>query len=55
MPSTTIIRQGPPPEEDFGLDAVAQHNAAVTSTEQFPVYQADAKGLGIYVSASKHH
>ncbi|KAK5123196.1 hypothetical protein LTR85_003395 [Meristemomyces frigidus] len=48
MTSTRVIHQGPSPEEDYGLDAVAQHNAAVTSTEQFPVYQDDAKGLGIY-------
>lgn len=48
MSSTGVLRQGPSPQEGYGLDAVAQHNAAVTSTEQFPVYQDDAKGLGIY-------
>lgn len=50
MNSTTIVTQGPSPE-DYGLDAVAKHNAQ-TSTEQFPVYHEDAKGLGIYVSIS---
>ncbi|KAK3698477.1 hypothetical protein LTR37_016948 [Vermiconidia calcicola] len=47
MVSTTVVTQGPSPEEDFGLDAVAQHNAA-TSVEQFPPYEEDLKGLGIY-------
>ena len=51
MSSATVVTQGPSPEEDYGLDAVAQHNAA-TSIEQFPSYQEDAKGLGIYVSRS---
>ena len=49
MNSTTIVTQGPSPDEDYGLDAVAKHNAQ-TSTEQFPAYHEDAKGLGIYVS-----
>ncbi|TKA82898.1 hypothetical protein B0A55_01152 [Friedmanniomyces simplex] len=52
-PTTVVHRRGQQQqqqqaEEDFGLHAIAQHNAAVTSTEQFPVYQDDAKGLGIY-------
>ncbi|KAF2162239.1 hypothetical protein M409DRAFT_27244 [Zasmidium cellare ATCC 36951] len=47
MTSTAIVQQGPSPEEDYGLDAIAKHNAA-TSTEQFPSYQEDTKGLGIY-------
>lgn len=34
-------------EDDYGLHAIAKHNAA-TSTEEFPPYQEDAKGLGIY-------
>ncbi|WPG99749.1 Hypothetical protein R9X50_00256800 [Acrodontium crateriforme] len=38
---------GPSSGEDYGLDAVAQHNAVAT-TEKFPLYQEDAKGLGIY-------
>ena len=49
MTSAAVITQGPSPEDDYGLDAIAQHNAA-TSTEHFPEYQEDAKGLGIYVS-----
>jgi hypothetical protein len=50
MASTTVVHQGHSHEEDYGLDAVAQHNAAVTSTERFSGYGDDAKGLGIYVS-----
>lgn len=49
MTSTTVVTQGPSPEDDYGLEAVARHNAAA-STEQFPEYQEDPKGLGIYVS-----
>ncbi|KAH9843404.1 HMG (high mobility group) box [Teratosphaeria destructans] len=48
MASTIAVHQR---AEDFGLDAVVQHNAAVTSTEQFPAYVEDAKGLGIYQDA----
>jgi hypothetical protein len=48
MTSTTIVHHGPPPD-DYGLDAVAKHNAA-TSIEQFPPNDEEAKGLGIYVS-----
>ncbi|CAK4032362.1 Hypothetical predicted protein [Lecanosticta acicola] len=47
MTSTTIVHQGPSPEDDYGLDAVAQHNAE-TSAEHFPAYHEDAEGLGIY-------
>ncbi|KAK4508348.1 hypothetical protein PRZ48_002086 [Zasmidium cellare] len=47
MTSAAIVQQGPSPEEDYGLDAIAKHNAQV-STEQFPAYQEDTKGLGIY-------
>ncbi|KAK1029918.1 hypothetical protein LTS16_019337 [Friedmanniomyces endolithicus] len=54
MSSTTVVhrrgqqQQQQQADEDFGLHAIAQHNAAVVSTEQFPVYHDDAKGLGIY-------
>ncbi|KAI7073255.1 hypothetical protein KC352_g42311, partial [Hortaea werneckii] len=51
MSSTQIVHQGPSHEEHFGLDAVAQHNAAVASTEQFPQYHEDSKGLCIYHDA----
>ena len=47
MAATTIVTQGSSPKEDYGLDAIAKHNAA-TATEQFPPYREDAKGLGIY-------
>ena len=47
MAASTTVTQGPSPEEDYGLDVIAKHNAA-TSTEQFPPYQEDVKGLGIY-------
>lgn len=33
--------------DDYGLDAIAQHNAGV---EQFPPSQEDVKDLGFYVS-----
>lgn len=50
MASMTIVHQGlPSDQDDFGLSAIAKHNAQA-STEQFPVYHEDAKGLGIYVS-----
>ena len=49
-PTQIVHQQGLSHEENFGLDAVAQHNAAVASTEQFPQYHEDSKGLGIYVS-----
>ncbi|KAK5134150.1 hypothetical protein LTR08_006925 [Meristemomyces frigidus] len=48
MISSTVLHPQHSPDDDYGLDAIAQHNAAVTSTEQFPVYQDDTKGLGIY-------
>lgn len=47
MTVTSTITQGPSPEDDYGLNAIAEHNAG---TEQFPTYQEDTKGLGIYVS-----
>ncbi|KXT06505.1 hypothetical protein AC578_6058 [Pseudocercospora eumusae] len=48
MTSTTLVHQGPSPEhDDYGLGEIAKHNAQV-STEQFPAYQEDSKGLGIY-------
>lgn len=43
--------QGRSPQDDYGLDAIAKHNAQA-STEQFPPYHEDPKGLGIYVSPS---
>lgn len=46
MTSTSTVTQGPTPADDYGLAAVAEHNAG---TEQFPPYN-DGKGLGIYVS-----
>ena len=49
MTSAAVVTQGPSPEDDYGLDAVAAHNAAAP-TEQFPEYHEDAKGLGIYAS-----
>lgn len=49
MTSTAVVTQGPSPEDDYGLDAIAQHNAT-TSAEHLLDYQPDAKGLGIYVS-----
>jgi hypothetical protein len=53
MTSTAMLHQSSPPEQDdFGLNEIARHNAqqAQPSTEEFPAYQEDAKGLGIYVS-----
>lgn len=50
MTSTIAANQGPSPEEDNGFDVDPQFNAAVTTTEQIPVYGDNAKGLGIYVS-----
>lgn len=50
MTSGAFVSMAPTSGEDYGLDAIAQHNAA-TSTEEFPPYQEDAKGLGIYVSS----
>jgi hypothetical protein len=47
MTATTVVTQGPSATDDFGLDAIAQHNAVATSTETFPAYQSEAKGLGI--------
>lgn len=44
---TAVVTQGSSPEEDYDLDAIAQHNAA-TSTEHFPTYHDDAKGVGIH-------
>lgn len=49
MSSTTIVHHGQAPD-DYGLDAVARHNAQA-STEH-PDYKEDAKGLGIFVSKS---
>lgn len=48
MPSTTMVTRGHSHGDEFGLAAIAEHNA--TGTEQFPSYNEEAKGLGIYVS-----
>lgn len=47
MSSTTIVHHGQSPD-DYGLDAVARHNAQAST--EFPDFAGDAKGLGIYVS-----
>lgn len=44
-----IVQQGPSPEEDYGLDAVAKHNATHLPADS-PLYDAETRGLGIYVS-----
>ena len=49
MASFTTVTQGPSPADDFGLAAIAEHNAG---TEQFPPFN-DSKGLGIYVSTAE--
>jgi hypothetical protein len=46
MSSTTIVHHGHP--DDYGLDAVARHNAQAST--EFPEFPEDVKGLGIYVS-----
>ena len=48
MASTTTITHGRSHGDEYGLAAIAEHNAS--GTEQFPPYTEDAKGLGIYVS-----
>lgn len=50
MASTTTVAHGRSRGDEYGLAAIAEHNAS--GTEQFPAYTEDAKGLGIYVSAS---
>jgi hypothetical protein len=45
MTSTTLIAQGRSPADDFGLGAIAEHNA--NGLERFPPYE-EGKGLGIY-------
>ncbi|GAB7365528.1 hypothetical protein MBLNU230_g6601t1 [Neophaeotheca triangularis] len=45
MTPTTVAHHGSATAEDYGLDAVAKHNAGV---DQFPPYQEDAKDLGFY-------
>ena len=49
MTSTTTVTYGRSHGDEYGLAAIAEHNAS--GTEQFPPYTEDAKGLGIYVSA----
>jgi len=48
MASTTTVTHGRSQGDEYGLAAIAEHNAS--GTEQFPPYAEDAKGLGIYVS-----
>lgn len=53
--SDMLVRQAPGPDtDDFGLSEIAKHNAEHPhqSTEHFPAYTEDTKGLGIYVSIS---
>ena len=50
MASTTTVTHGRSQGDEYGLAAIAEHNAS--GTEQFPPYAEDAKGLGIYVSTA---
>jgi len=50
MASTTTVTHGRSRGDEYGLAAIAEHNAS--GTEQFPAYAEDAKGLGIYVSVN---
>ncbi|CZT17310.1 uncharacterized protein RCC_03144 [Ramularia collo-cygni] len=43
--SSTIVHHGQSPD-DYGLDAVARHNAQVST--EYPDFTEDVKGLGIY-------
>lgn len=50
MASTETVTQGRGSGDDYGLGAIAEHNAA--GTEQFPQHtEHSSKGLGILVSA----
>ncbi|KAF2862829.1 hypothetical protein K470DRAFT_212051 [Piedraia hortae CBS 480.64] len=55
MTSSVAVHPGLSPEEDYGLDPVAQFNIAVTSTEHYPGFAEDTKGLGIYLQGSHTH
>jgi hypothetical protein len=46
--TTATLTHGRSQADEYGLSAIAEHNA--TGTEQFPTYAEDGKGLGIYVS-----
>jgi len=48
MASTTTVAHGRSHGDEYGLAAIAEHNAS--GTEQFPPYAEDAKGLGFHVS-----
>lgn len=50
MAAEAADTQGRSLEDEFGLEAIRQHNALL-STEAFPPYEEDTKGLGIFVSS----
>jgi len=50
MATTATLIHGRSQGDEYGLSAIAEHNA--TGTEQFPPYAEDGKGLGIYVSTA---
>jgi hypothetical protein len=50
MATTATLTHGRSQGDEYGLSAIAEHNA--TGTEQFPPYVEDDKGLGIYVSTA---
>ena len=50
MATTATLTHGRSQGDEYGLSAIAEHNA--TGTEQFPPYAEDGKGLGIYVSTA---
>ena len=49
MAPNTFAAHGSPLDDDYGLSAVAQHNAA-TSNGHYSPYHEDSRGLGIFVS-----
>ncbi|KAK6442937.1 hypothetical protein LTR95_000815 [Oleoguttula sp. CCFEE 5521] len=44
--STIVVARRPSPVEDYGLSAIAEHNAQ--GIERFPPYEDQEKGLGIF-------
>ena len=50
MATTATLTHGRSQGDEYGLSAIAEHNA--TGPEQFPPYAEDSKGLGIYVSTA---
>jgi hypothetical protein len=50
MATTATLTHGRSQGDEYGLLAIAEHNA--TGTEQFPPFAEDGKGLGIYVSTA---